>query len=672
MIGRTVGSCELLTALGEGAVGQVFAGIDRMLDRPVAVKVLRPEYSRDQQFIERFRAEAAALARLSHTNIAGIYSLARDGDEFFMIMELVRGVTLDSLLLRHGRFEEATARAVAIQVLDGLHTAHAGGIIHRDIKPSNLMITADGLAKIMDFGIARIAGTHRATRFGHIVGTLAYVAPEQIIGREPDARTDIYSLGIVLYEMLTGQPPFVADTEYSLLKAQVEQLPPPLLGRVAGISGQVADVIMRCLAKDPVDRPSDAASLSSLIGLDSSPAAATELLAQVLGPQIRAETATVAAVIERARANRPAHTEPRGRLRAGETRLVAAAALQPAEVVPLATAGMQTVAPRQGRPWLPRAVVASAGLAAMATLAYVMVDGRPRLRPLPDLVSAPAPAPEPSAPALAPPAAVAPLSTEPPSPTEALPSQSSRTEPSASPEVGLSAGQTGPDVRSSTEPAPELTGSTTPTVADPAEIPTGPAAPNGVDDRASASAATAGTGVEANDVAAGGSAVPADEVEGPTTAAEPPLATAARKETDAAASAPGGAGLEVPADTAAVPPSEGQQELTVVPPATGQNAPLDDDPVGAFNRESGPPLPLSAPSDESASLAPSTLNQAVPSPSSMAPAAPSHGEAQPIQRAKPKADSKRKSKATKTAAKSSGARPNTATSGTGGWKVLRE
>jgi serine/threonine protein kinase len=174
VIGREIGNYRITQRLGQGGVGEVFAGVDQMLNRPVAIKALRAEFSREPGVVARFRGEAESLARLNHPNIATLYRLQREGDELFMIMELVQGQTLEALLLNCRRLSEHEALAIAKQTLDGLEYAHAAGVIHRDVKTGNLMVASSGLLKIMDFGIARVRGSGRLTRQGHIVGTLAY------------------------------------------------------------------------------------------------------------------------------------------------------------------------------------------------------------------------------------------------------------------------------------------------------------------------------------------------------------------------------------------------------------------------------------------------------------------------------------------------------------------
>jgi len=254
MIGHIIGSYKVTEKLGEGGMGTVFKGIDVMLDREVAIKMLRPELARQAQIVERFRSEAVTLAKLNHPNIATLYSFQRQNDDFFMVMEYVTGESLDDLIRRKGAMPVDHAISLFCQVLEGMARAHKLAIIHRDIKPANMMLTDDGSIKVMDFGIARLLGTARMTRQGNIVGTIEYMSPEAIQGAEVDARTDIYSLGILLYEMLTGRVPFVSDTEYSLMMAQINEPPPTPRTFAPHIPTHIEHAIMRALAKRPEDR----------------------------------------------------------------------------------------------------------------------------------------------------------------------------------------------------------------------------------------------------------------------------------------------------------------------------------------------------------------------------------------------------------------------------------
>jgi eukaryotic-like serine/threonine-protein kinase len=264
---QTIGQYELRELLGEGGIGQVHAAYDTVLQREVAMKSLRPELLSDTNFADRFRAEATSLARLNHPNITTLYSLIPDGKNLYMVMERVRGHTLDDILeKRKAPLAVSESLAIISQAADGLAYAHSMGVIHRDIKPSNLMIAENGVLKIMDFGIARVRGSQRLTRTGSIVGTLAYMAPEQLRGEEGDEACDIYSLAIVLYELLTGAPPFSANSEYDLMQAQINEKPARLISRVPGLDSKVEAAIMRALAKKPNQRFASARAFSDALG----------------------------------------------------------------------------------------------------------------------------------------------------------------------------------------------------------------------------------------------------------------------------------------------------------------------------------------------------------------------------------------------------------------------
>jgi serine/threonine-protein kinase len=249
MIGNLVGSYKITDKIGEGGMGSVFRGIDIMLEREVAIKMLRPELSRQPHVVERFRSEAVTLAKLNHPNIATLYSFLRQGEDFFMVMEFVRGETLESLIRKVGAMTCDRAVALFCQALEGIDHAHKMGIVHRDIKPANMMLTETGSIKVMDFGIARVLGTDRLTKTGHLIGTVEYMSPEQVRGEETDARSDIYSLGILLYEMLTGRVPFNSASEYELMRSHIEEAPTPPGTLVTQIPMIVDLAIMRALEK---------------------------------------------------------------------------------------------------------------------------------------------------------------------------------------------------------------------------------------------------------------------------------------------------------------------------------------------------------------------------------------------------------------------------------------
>jgi serine/threonine protein kinase len=248
MIGNVIGNYKILEKIGEGGMGAVYKGVDLMLEREVAIKALRPELARQPHIVERFRAEAVTLAKLYHPNIATLHSFLRELDDYFMVMEFVRGETLDSML-RRGAMPVDRAITLFCQSLEGIDHAHKMGIVHRDIKPANIMLTESGSIKVMDFGIARVLGSARMTKQGNIIGTIEYMSPEQVRGQETDARSDIYSLGMLLYEMLTGRVPFTHNSEYELMRSQIEEAPTPPRDFAPHIPLPVEEAIMRSLAK---------------------------------------------------------------------------------------------------------------------------------------------------------------------------------------------------------------------------------------------------------------------------------------------------------------------------------------------------------------------------------------------------------------------------------------
>jgi tRNA A-37 threonylcarbamoyl transferase component Bud32 len=254
MIGRVIGTYKIESKIGEGGMGSVYKGIDTMLDRDVAIKALRPELVSQTSIVERFRKEAVTLAKLNHPNIATLYQLIREGNELYMVLEYVKGESLDEILRRRGWLETDEFIPVFCQILDGIDHAHELGIIHRDIKPGNMMLTETGQLKVLDFGIARLLGSSRMTRAGNIIGTLEYMAPEQVRGLETDARSDIYALGMMLYEVLTGRAPFDTENEFELMKLQTETLPEPPRSLKPAIPEAVDEAIMRSVQKDPDQR----------------------------------------------------------------------------------------------------------------------------------------------------------------------------------------------------------------------------------------------------------------------------------------------------------------------------------------------------------------------------------------------------------------------------------
>src|SRR5208282_3431225 len=271
---RRIGQYEFRELLGEGGSGRVDIAHDTVLDRLVAIKSLRPELLHDKSFVERFRMEAKNLARLGHPNITTLYTLIEDSGSLYMVMELVHGRTLEAIIEDCASpLSVEEALAIVAQASDGLAYAHEKGVVHRDIKPGNMILTDSGLLKIMDFGIARAQGSQRMTRDGSAIGTVAYMSPEQCHGADADGRTDQYSLAIVLYEMLTGSPPFSAPSFLALMEAQVKNAPEPPSRRAPGIPSHVEQALMKALSKKPEARFASLTAFKNALG---APASRTE------------------------------------------------------------------------------------------------------------------------------------------------------------------------------------------------------------------------------------------------------------------------------------------------------------------------------------------------------------------------------------------------------------
>lgn len=255
LVGSRIGPYLITKRLGEGGVGAVYKGVDEMLRREVAVKVLHHEYASDPLFVARFSREAQLHAKLSHPNVATVHAFLHEGETQFMVMEYVAGISLDEFVRAGGPVPVDRALGIFRKALDGIAHAHRHGIVHRDIKPANIMLADSGAVKVMDFGIARALDSHEhLTRHGQVAGTAKAMAPEQIRGGEADVRSDIYSLGIVLFTMLAGQAPFDAESDFALMKAQLEQAPPSLRTFAPDVPAAVEAAVMKALQKDPSAR----------------------------------------------------------------------------------------------------------------------------------------------------------------------------------------------------------------------------------------------------------------------------------------------------------------------------------------------------------------------------------------------------------------------------------
>ncbi|QUQ67734.1 Stk1 family PASTA domain-containing Ser/Thr kinase [Kutzneria sp. CA-103260] len=251
------------TLLARGGMSTVYRGVDTRLERPVAIKVMDPRFSDDQSFIDRFVREARTAAQLHHPGVVGVYDQGVDrspeGDHVFLVMELVDGGTLRDLLRERGALTPALALAVLEGVLSALGAAHRAGLVHRDVKPENVLIGRGGAIKVADFGLVRAMASANTTSDDMILGTVAYLSPEQVATGASDPRSDVYSAGILLYEMLTGQPPYSGDNPISVAYRHVnDDVPPPSEAATGSIPPALDDLVLRATRRDPALRPLDA------------------------------------------------------------------------------------------------------------------------------------------------------------------------------------------------------------------------------------------------------------------------------------------------------------------------------------------------------------------------------------------------------------------------------
>jgi eukaryotic-like serine/threonine-protein kinase len=295
------GRYRLDEVIGRGGMSTVYRGTDLSLDREVAVKVaLDPLAEENPVYVARFKREARAAAALSHPGVVTVYDAGADGPTRYIVMELVDGQSLAELLREEPdhRLEPARAARIAEEIADTLAAAHAAGVVHRDIKPGNVMITRDDRVKVLDFGIARTADGVTLTQAASVLGTAPYMAPEQAMGNPADARSDIYSLGCVLYEMLTGRPPFIADLPEAVLHQQVRVQPKPPSERNPAVPPALNALVLEMLAKRPEDRPQTAAAVRDRLAafLSGDPTAPTTPIAPVVLPPPTEPPATEATV----------------------------------------------------------------------------------------------------------------------------------------------------------------------------------------------------------------------------------------------------------------------------------------------------------------------------------------------------------------------------------------
>jgi serine/threonine protein kinase/tetratricopeptide (TPR) repeat protein len=253
MIGKTISHYKIVEKLGEGGMGVVYRAQDTKLDRTVALKFLPPELIRDSEAKTRFIHEAKAAAALSHPNICTVHEIDEREEQIFIATECIEGETLKEKIAS-GPMKIDEALSVVTQVAEGLQEAHEKGIVHRDIKSANIMVTPKGQAKIMDFGLAKLAGGTNLTKTGTTVGTIAYMSPEQARGEAVDHRSDLWSFGVVVFEMVSGQLPFKGDHEQAVMYSIVNEEPKPLTGLRTGVPEELKRIVSKCLTKDPGER----------------------------------------------------------------------------------------------------------------------------------------------------------------------------------------------------------------------------------------------------------------------------------------------------------------------------------------------------------------------------------------------------------------------------------
>jgi len=364
---------RLVRMIGSGGMGTVWEAEDETLGRPVAVKVLSESLASGEHAVRRFEREAQAAARLSGPYIAAVYDFGRSDGRPYIVMELVPGETLADRLAREGPLPPLEASRIAIRVAEALEEAHRAGIVHRDVKPGNVMLTPAGDVKVMDFGIAAAAWAERVTTSGLVLGTPSYLAPEQAKSEKTTPASDVYALGAMLYEMVAGRPPFVAESPVALALAHIREDPRPLDQVADGVPASLASASMAALAKDPAERPPSAAAFASMLREPTlptpsiaAPEETTPLAPAAGGPDETTQVAHVAPGPEDTTQIAPVAPGPK------DTTQVAPVAPGPEETVPLS--------PVQHRGDRRRILIPVVLIAAvlLLILAILMVEARDR------------------------------------------------------------------------------------------------------------------------------------------------------------------------------------------------------------------------------------------------------------------------------------------------------
>jgi serine/threonine protein kinase len=422
MTGITIGSYEMGEKIGSGGVADVYRAIDPLLGRTVAIKLLRAGLGDRAEVVSRFHTEARTLAQLVHPNIALLYCLLREGSHLGMVMEYVEGRTFAQILRSSGRLAPERALPLVYQALDGIGHAHQAGVVHRDIKASNLMLASNGCVKVMDFGIARcLISAERATRQGYMVGTMQYMSPEQVRGKETDPRSDVYSLGVLLYELLTGELPFDSENDYELCRLQIETPPRPPRAIAKELPDALESVVLRALAKDPDARFPDVLELREALQHASSFPAPPRVSADRDAPITRELALEDAEQIAQASTRSFTGTGSRRALPAPPTLVDArVAGAEP-------QAGPTTRLLPRSRGRVAAAVCALAALVILCGVQLVRYQARAPAEPAPQALVE---KPEPVVPAAANPAPAAPAVAE-PAPVKPAPARTAKRKPMA-------------------------------------------------------------------------------------------------------------------------------------------------------------------------------------------------------------------------------------------------